>query len=360
MKMNIKIKNNILVSQILQQKNSFHFIRFIAASLIIVAHSSVLLKNNPEFDPVRGATLGFLASHDLSSFALTAFFFLSGFLITESYLRSKNILHYLIKRFLRIFPALIVVIFLTVFILGPIFTEFGLYDYFLSPFTRSYLLNITLLRMQFDLPGVFINNIYPRAINGSLWSLPVEFLCYLLLPLFFLKINRIDKSIGLGLILAFILFITGHFNTTGIVILSISIGQALPMIFYFVMGMFYNLNKDKIKLDIRLVIFSVLLMLFTKNTTSYDIVFKFAYPYVLMWLSSNNIQILNKFEKMGDFSYGIYIYAFPVQQTLIYLFGSEMHYIFFTLLTFVITFSFAVMSWFFVEKPAMNLKKLLK
>lgn len=120
----------------------------------------------------------------LANIGVGIFFVISGYLITKSWERGPQAFNYLKKRALRIFPGLIVVVFLTVFLLGPFVTTLSLNNYFSNPQTWSYLLTILIFPLYyggsyFALPGVFENNPFPNVVNGSLWFLPHMLLLYI-------------------------------------------------------------------------------------------------------------------------------------------------------------------------------------
>ena len=110
------------------------------------------------------------------------FFSVSGYLLRQSREADRNLPRYLAKRTLRIFPALIVVTLVSIFVLGPALSSLTVGDYFQNPGVWDFLRNIILFPV-YALPGVFDGNIYPVAVNGSVWSLPAEFACYLLVPI---------------------------------------------------------------------------------------------------------------------------------------------------------------------------------
>jgi peptidoglycan/LPS O-acetylase OafA/YrhL len=182
-----------------ERKNNFDFIRFLAATLVIFSHSYPITTGNNGSEPFGILSNGQMTFGEL---AVSVFFVISGFLITQSFDRSKNIFYYLKARILRIFPALIMVVILSVFFLGPIFTDLSLKNYFSDPQTIDYFKTITLYWMQFDLPGVFQSNIYPGAVNSSLWTLWFEFFFYIVVA--FLGVTKLlNKWIVLvGFILA--------------------------------------------------------------------------------------------------------------------------------------------------------------
>jgi peptidoglycan/LPS O-acetylase OafA/YrhL len=126
----------------------------------------------------------------VAEIAVNVFFVLSGYLVTRSLLGHNDILDYILARALRIYPALIVLVLLTVFVLGPLTTTLALDDYFNTRSVYGYLVYdsvaLSLFHTRFELPGVFENLPYAGIVNGSLWNLPWEMLMYGLLAVLFL------------------------------------------------------------------------------------------------------------------------------------------------------------------------------
>ena len=148
------------------RKNNMDLIRFVAASAVIYAHAFNLQNVN---DPMEGVT-----GHSTGSIAVGIFFCLSGFLIAKSLCNRPSLLEFLLARCLRILPALIVVNIAVVLVAGAFLTELSPAAYFSNGRTWTFILwNSSLLKIQYDLPGVFLNS-YGGAVNGSLWTLPVE------------------------------------------------------------------------------------------------------------------------------------------------------------------------------------------
>src|SRR5581483_536908 len=152
--------------------NIFDFVRLIGAALVIYGHAFVLTGSAPP------AFLG----NGVHTIGVKIFFVVSGYLVAQSWLRDRNLVRFVCRRVLRIFPALAAVVLLTVAVLGPVMTSLPLAAYFSAPAVPLYLRNI-LLYINYGLPGVFLHNTYPSAVNGSLWSLPAEVSLYLLTPL---------------------------------------------------------------------------------------------------------------------------------------------------------------------------------
>lgn len=152
--------------------NAFGALRLVAAALVILGHSFVITGHPPPaWFGVPVHTLG-----------LHIFFTLSGYLITRSWQQDPSLFRYAWRRALRIMPGLLGVVLLTVAVLGPLFTRLDLPAYLAAPETRLYLWNAA-LAPYYALPGVFQDGRPFTAVNGSLWSLPVEVALYLLVPL---------------------------------------------------------------------------------------------------------------------------------------------------------------------------------
>lgn len=139
-----------------------------------------------------------VAGYPGQTLGVVIFFSISGYLITASWSRTKNPISYLAARSLRIFPALVVVL-VCMLVVGPLVTTLTTSAYFDHPATWSYLSHI-ILRPQYELPGVWATQPYPNAVNGSLWTLPAEFFCYLLVPLVFLAPRPLRIPVVLALL----------------------------------------------------------------------------------------------------------------------------------------------------------------
>ena len=175
-------------------KNNFDFLRLIFALFVVIAHSYPLSGNLISNQWIYQVTNGHI---ELSNIGLNGFFIISGYLIFQSLERSKTIVSYLWKRVLRLFPALFVVLLLTVF-LAPLVYE-STTPYMQNKEVFSYLpRNLLLYDLQYHIKGVFDQNPYPSAINGSLWTICYEFSMYLLLGLlFFIKNDKVRFALVL-------------------------------------------------------------------------------------------------------------------------------------------------------------------
>lgn len=322
--------------------NNFNLLRLFAAFLVLYGHGHDLNK----------APLDTILSH---GFGVYIFFAISGYLIASSWSNDANLIRFFWRRSLRIFPGLIVVTLLTVFILGPLLTTESMGAYFSHTGTYQYLQNI-LLHIHFQLPGVFTTNPFAGSVNGSLWTLPIEFGLYISIAVvgLILSNGRLASIIVLTgcLILSFYydvllsqfpaiygvylkqFFVMGCFFWAGAVI------------FHWQLSKYFNLNT-----------FGVVLILgiFAQQWPVLAALSTYlAVPFLVLCFGSMPSGKLSFFNR-ADYSYGLYIYAFPVQQTLTYLFpqwplGLSIG------ICLALTLALAALSWHFVEKPMLRFK----
>ena len=241
-------------------RNNFDFLRLIFAIFVIVSHSY----------PISGAdiTTGWMhkltdGQVELSYIGVRGFFIISGFLIFQSLVRSRNVLDYYWKRILRLFPALFVVLVLTV-MLGPLVYESPI-PYFKNHDVLTYLPNnIILFRIQHTIAGVFENLPFKSAINGSLWTITYEFTLYILLSfLFVFKKNM--RMIHVILIVSFLfLFISKVFFDAQLGkhhFLSMGGSSFLDLGAYFVGGsLMASFEMEKLKINNLAILLGLLLL----------------------------------------------------------------------------------------------------
>lgn len=163
------------------RNNNLDLIRLIAAALVIWSHAYPIVLGKGAEQPLSRLTYGQISLGDLG---VAIFFVLSGFLVSQSMFRLNDLVGYTKARVLRIFPGLIFCVLISTFIIGPIFSTLSLTDYFTNDTTYSYLVATTTLNFLSPfLPGVFESNPYGAFINGSLWTLKYEIICYFTLAL---------------------------------------------------------------------------------------------------------------------------------------------------------------------------------
>lgn len=333
------------------KENNFDFLRFFAASLVILYHSFPI---HGDGDSSASNILDFL-----TRLPLPIFFIISGFLITKSWINNPHIITFFKKRILRIFPALIATVLFAIFLVGPITIGSldGIRNYFSNPLTWQYAQNIV-MRSRFFLPGIFEDNIFKGAINGSLWTLPVEFWLYISLSLVgYAKI--LERKRFVSILIVIVMYWLYHKlslrSDTAMSFLSLPIYWTLKFGIYFYVGSFFYLFREKITFNI-FVCLAALVILYNYPV---DIVYYITLPYIVLYLAlAINNRVTKNWGKYGDFSYGLYVYAFPVQQTIMHFGGRNMSLPLFFMSAYFATLLLAIISWNLIEKPALRLKKI--
>jgi len=337
---------------IIPLKNNLDFLRFIAASAVLYSHSYPLYGYGKPDLFVR------LTGHldTLGGFSVSIFFIISGFLITASWQRKPDLIQYFKNRLLRIIPALFVVVILTIFVLGPLVTQLSVQEYFSSSATYKYFLNAGMLTVSTQLPGVFVDNPIALVVNGSLWTLPVEFFMYMVVA--FLGVLGLISKKTLPYILLITLFVFMHMVHSKMHIMggSIPVYYAAKHAISFISGMLIFIYFKNISFSFHWFIFFLAATLIALHTKYAVTVIMITLPYMVIFLAFSNLGKIHNFGKYGDFSYGLYIYAFPVQQLCAQYFKGENMFIYYMFACYAITFLLAFLSWHLVEKHALKLK----
>lgn len=334
------------------RNNNFNIIRILAAYGVLVSHSFPI-SSGPGTDEPMEALLTF----SIGSVGVYTFFVISGFLVAQSFERSSSILDFTLARILRIYPALIIVLVLTVFVLGPFVAIASLADYFSEFSVYLYLpRNLSLYFLQYPLPHVFEDNIYGQPINGSLWTLVHEVACYVVLTI-------------VGLMGVFRKWLSGIFVLAAYLCVHFLIvmfadewslhGKLIAfnkLTFPFFIGMLLYAFRDRIVFNHLFAIGSLLVVVFWPRDFFYIQAFCASWGYFIFYLAYIPRGPLLSYNKLGDYSYGVYIYAFPFQQLMSHLFPGSSP-IENMLLATGPTILFAVLSWHLVEKRSLRARK---
>lgn len=337
------------------RKNNLDFIRFVAATLVIYSHAFPI-SNEVIHDQLAVATNG---AWYIGILCVACFFVISGFLIAQSYDRSNDPAKFIKARLLRILPGFILVIVLSTFVLGPIITTLPLREYFTHPQTWQYLKSVFMFPLYWNLPGVFETNIYGGSVNGSLWTIPYEMFFYgVVLILGILGLLK-KKKTGLVFYLLFMfleLFKTKIYPTGGY-FMTLPRYDFIELGLFFSSGMLLYTYREHIVLDKHYAMLSLLVLTIFGAMGHFVVPFSIFGAYLILYAAYSEKAIFKNFSKYGDFSYGIYIYGWPVQQIVTYCFGGSMNPYVNTAISLVVTLILAVFSWHFVEKPCMALRK---
>ena len=338
------MKNNISDLLVTIQHNNFTLFRFIAAFFVFFGHSYNLLVNHE--DPLSSLLIKYWGE-SLPAIGVDIFFIMSGFLITGSYLRKMSTTQYLSARFWRIFPGLLAAVMFTCFVIGPLATSLSIFDYFSSKSVYFYVYhNLFLFNgIQFDLPGVFLNNPYPVSVNGSLWTLPLELNMYILIALLgFSLILQDSKSYNLFFLLILLFIYLAQMNDQ-----LFKLAPFLKLYLYFLTGALLMINAKNIKMDFKIVALLLASIFLFNNVLITNIVKIIFLSYLIIYLAIHPAIKLPKINKIGDLSYGFYIYSFPITQMIIAK-VENLTPLFLMLVSFPIIFSLAFISWHLVEK----------
>ena len=336
--------------------NNFDFIRWLAASLVIVSHEYAVT-GDPGGEPMLALSRGFTT---MSAMGLDIFFVVSGFLVTQSLLERRSLGFFAVARAMRILPALAVVLALSAFVLGPLLSELALGEYLTNSRTWSYFTrNIVLQHQQFELPGVFSRNAVPSAVNGSLWSLWPEVQMYgwlLLLGGIAALRWRLGAAIVVaGMVVALVVAWSRHGDLGGTALEPGTLARLAP---YFAMGSLAWCLRRRLPFTAAIPVATGVVAIAAFHTPAFVPAFALTLAAGVLWFAYAPLGPLARWGRYGDFSYGLYIFAFPVQQALFALFpqwGILRHGV----VAYAITLACAMASWKLVEAPMLVLKRRL-
>lgn len=297
------------------KSNNLQIMKFVAAIAVLVSHAFALT-GNVDKEWLYVITNGQM---DFGMLAVSVFFLTGGVLIAKSMERTKSFQKYFKTRCIRILPLLMIVVVLTIFF-GAFVTELSFRDYISNTTTWRYLLNGVFV-LQHSLPGVFEHNVFGNTVNGSLWTLPVEFLCYIACFVIY-KLNFMIKKKIWFVIVLFLLSAIFGMQILSALSQPLLISAIQPC-WLFLSGIFYYTYRNKIILDYRLFLLSFILMVASFVLSLTYIAIWVWMPYVVIYLAFMKSQCGTKLAKLGDLSYSIYLCAFPIQQMFVAVFGES-------------------------------------
>ncbi len=329
------------------KNNNFDFLRVAAASAVIIAHQFALSGRSEPVTPVGG----------WGGIGVMVFFAISGYLIAGSWNHDPNLLRFCLRRLLRIWPGLAVVCVLVALVLGPLVSELEPRVYFSSPLTRDYFSLLNLWSVKGQLPGVFAGSPIPESVNGSLWTIPIEVRCYAALAI--VGVVGLMRH-TLLLPLTFAAFAFWFFF-----LLKIGYDQPIRMhlqmaVVFFCGASLYQLRSVWLPYRVwasGIAAATIALLWFAQLP---EIAFTLGLPVMVVLFGTGSTPVLRRTGRFGDISYGLYIYAYPVQQTVIWLSNNQLPFIAGLVLSALVTILLAWLSWRLVEQPALRLKSYLR
>lgn len=331
------------------RSSGFDYLRVVLALSVLGWHSLVT-----SYGPGLQAQIWAGPWRSIVAMILPMFFALSGFLVAAS-LQRNTLPTFLGLRVLRIVPALAVEIALSALVLGPLLTSGRLADYFSDSRFFDYLLNVT-GNIHYFLPGVFEGNPFPHYVNAQLWTVPFELECYLLLAL--AGILGIRRRPGLLVFATIVLLcvwagravLTGHDDG--------GIGSTVPgavLVLCFLTGVAFYLMRDRIPASAPFCAVAAALaaVAFQVPFGDYLVPIPIAYLTVFLGLLNPRKRFLLRW---GDYSYGIFLYGFPIEQLVASQGAAFQQWHVNLLIAVPLTVAFAALSWSVVERPALSLR----
>jgi peptidoglycan/LPS O-acetylase OafA/YrhL len=327
--------------------NNTQLLRLLAATSVIAFHCCALTDRWTD-DPVYRLTL----DTNLGALGVECFFVLSGFLVTQSWLQRARLPAFLAARALRIYPALMAAVVLSILLAGM--ASAVPWDRFLTdPMTLEFARNNALgWRVNYLLPGAFKTNPYPNAVNGSLWTLPVELRLYVGVAVLGVCGILARRNLCAATLAALVALFVARPGWLPLPTEDVAVpGLAL----LFALGSLAYVWRERIPLSLAATAAGITLYLWNPGgvVRGPGIVLLTAYT-VLVLAYHPRVQA-PRFNRCGDYSYGLYVYAFPVQQTIMH-FVPGLTTVELLLPAFAATLALAAASWHFLEHPILGLK----
>lgn len=330
-----------IARQLDPRRNSLNFLRLVFALLVIVSHAWPIggYGPDPEF---AGLSLG--------GWAVTGFFGISGYLITKSRL-SAGFAEYLGRRVLRIYPGYLVCLLVTAFVFAPVSVALGAGSVRWSSALSFVGHNIALKLEQNGIADTLGHAPVANAWNGSLWTLFFEFLCYLAVgALLFTTRGR-----GVLVVAAFVGCAVGDTVLVhGLDVRTGTVENFAWLAATFFAGAVLAVYADRVPLTAPLGVLALVLAPIATHLELLPLLGSLPVAYACLWLGK--ALPASRIGRTHDLSYGIYIYAFPVQQCVTLRYGDRLPVGVAIALSIALTVPLAALSWFLVERPALQLK----
>lgn len=324
--------------------NGFDTLRICAATAVIFSHHFAL---------TRTPAPAWLNFGMVGGVAVMVFFTISGYLVTQSWLREPKVARFLWKRWLRVWPGVGVAVLSNIFLFGLLFTVLPAAEFLWQPQTLDYYRNLLLYRAHVDLPGVFLGNPYPQVMNGPLWTIPMESLCYVVLAAAGALGCLRSRGVASALCLGYLAFFLTQRNAD----LTGEMQHWHEYSAYFAQGALIALHRERFHAHARrylMVLLVVALVLFfglgLQHTAGLLLL-----PPLLIYLGSQQVRALSSLHRWGDPSYGIYLFGFPMAQA-VQASWPGLPFVASLLLTIALAAAAGYASWHVVESRALRLK----
>ena len=317
-----------------KRDNCFDFLRYLFAFSLILVHFCTLT-DTEQFWFISG------------QMRVKAFFTITGFLVVYSFLRRKSLKVYCWKRIVRIMPAYITTILLC-YLVGYFFSTASATDYYFSSQSLKYLVaNLSFMNfIEPCLPGLFTDNTYGPFVNGSLWSMKLEVIFYILVPLIVFLMQKVNKTIVLVIVYILLTIYNQFFD------------NSVNTFIYFFSGTAILLYFDWFCQHIKWIfpfclVYMIIIFFFDYSFLYYIEPLVFSATIVAIAYYCKPLNFLQRYDNI---SYGLYLYHFPVIQVLVQ-YKLHQHNIYITFIfALIITILLAIISWYIIEKPMLQRK----
>ena len=339
--------------QLVNRGNCFGFIRYVLAIDVIVAHFFTVLSPDITFWHYNGYR-----------FPEAGFFVLSGFLVFLSYHLSPNLKVYFEKRARRLVPAYVTVVLLCV-LLGAFITTLSVGEYFGSAhFWKYFFANITLMNfVEPSLPGVFTDSPV-AAVNGSLWTIKAEVLLYFTVPVIYFLVQRFGRT--RVLVTLFALIAAGFagceylYITTGNGTINMLAHKVLLPFGYFYAGTAILLYLEKFLRKVWWLLAAAVMLFMLRSTST--VLLELA-PFslaVIIGAVGMKCKWLNRLGRHNNITFGMYLYHFPVIQVVGMCGLQHVSLTLSMVVVFAVTITLSLLSWYLLEKPVIEHKRLFE
>ncbi|MCE9604593.1 MAG: acyltransferase [Planctomycetia bacterium] len=285
---------------------------------VILSHSFLLVDGDEADEPLwklTGTTIG--------TVVVDLFLIISGFLVSHSLVKSKTIKEFILKRVLRVYPAFLILSAIQAFVLAPLASEMPFTGYSARQWGIIAFNMIDLVGYGFPYGGLlstFENNPYPGVMNGSLWTIRYEFVCYVFLAMAAKSLRKISVCIAVFTLLWLWYFSGFRLSSHWIVTAIIGDVFYLPRFFtFFMAGVLFHRLRNRIPYSniLAAVGAATIVGVAVVRPDILEPVLSIAGTYLLLWIAYQPELVRLLGDVKADYSYGVYLYGFPVQQSLL-------------------------------------------
>jgi peptidoglycan/LPS O-acetylase OafA/YrhL len=351
----------VRVGRVSHAENNFDAIRLMMALLVVWSHSFALYFGSEESEPFSILMNG---TYSGGAIAVLVFFIISGFLICQSYERRKTVRDYFERRVRRIYPGYMVATSICAFVVIPLFSSHA--NLSASEIFKTVGLNL-LLHNYFPPSDVFDG----QPLNGSLWSIPFEFWCYIGLAL--LGLSRIVNARWTIVVIVFLtiliriwLDLTGRKPGGGVVQMIIGWQYTwFTVLPCFLAGTLLYLYRDVVPRNGLIALAGIIVLICVAHLPLpplprkciVNMLFVPVIAYSVIYAAFSPAIKLHNTARFGDFSYGTYLYAYPIQEALLFVFGHKLPFPLYVAMSISLALIAGVLSWFSVERWFLAKKK---